>query len=423
MRILYINHYAGSPQHGMEYRPHYMARHWSRMGHEVTVVAASVSHIRYKAPDVPRDMAEEIIDGVRYLWLKTPPYSGNGIRRVMNMASFVRHLFSIRRELCRRFSPDVVIASSTYTWDIFPAHAIARKAGARLVYEVHDLWPLSPMELGGMSRWHPFIMSLQWGENFACRHADLVVSMLPLADQHLRGHGMAPEKFHYIPNGIELSEWQSGAKDLPQEHCALLDQLRRQGRFIVCYAGTHGLSDALDTLLDAAELVRDRPVSFMLVGKGPDKALLKRRARELNLKNVHFLDPVPKESIPTLLQSVDALFIGWKRHSLYRFGVSPNKLMDYMASGKPIINSTSSGNNSVAEAGCGFSVQAEDRSAVADAVVRLMGLRADERNRMGAAGQVYVQSHHDYAVLAKQFSNLMSFPSLSSGAINGRPAY
>lgn len=419
MRILYINHYAGSPRHGMEYRPHYLARHWTRMEHEVVVVAASASHLRHKAPDVSGGVAEEVIDGVRYLWLKTPSYSGNGIRRAVNMASFVFRLFRIRRRLLRRFSPDAVIASSTYTWDIFPARAIARACGARLVYEVHDLWPLSPMELAGMSRWHPFILSLQWGEDYACRHADLVVSMLPLAGAHLQEHGMSPEKFHYIPNGIELAEWRTKADQLPYAHRELLAACRRYGRFIVCYAGSHGLSDALDTLLDAAALVLGQPVSFVLVGHGPEKARFRQRADEMNLRNVHFLDPVPKEAIPALLQRVDAVFIGWKNHALYRFGVSPNKLMDYMAAGKPIINSASAGNDAVLEAGCGFSVQAEDAVAIADAIIRLMNLPAEQRERMGAAGRAYVRNHHDYAVLARKFSDLMSGPALKSVKAHG----
>jgi glycosyltransferase involved in cell wall biosynthesis len=419
MRILYIDHYAGSPLHGMEYRPHYLARHWVRMGHDVTVVAASVSHIRYKAPVMTADVTEEEIDGVRYIWLKTPHYAGNGMRRAFNMAWFVLRLFQIRHRFLHPLPPSVVIASSTYTWDIFPAHAIARAAAAKLVYEVHDLWPLSPMELGGMSRWHPFILSLQHGENYACRHADLVISMLPLAHVHLREHGMAPEKFHYIPNGIELSEWREKQENLPLPHRIQLAAWRQQDRFIICYAGSHGISDALDTLLDTAELMADQPVGFVLVGQGPEKERLRQRAERKNLSNICFLDPVRKEMIPDLLRRVDALFICWKGHPLYRFGISPNKLMDYMAAGKPIINAGNTTNDLVRDAGCGFSVRAEEASAVASVVERLMKLPASERERMGAAGKAYVRKHHDYAVLARQFSELMTEPDVALNVASG----
>ncbi|WP_051155369.1 glycosyltransferase family 4 protein [Noviherbaspirillum massiliense] len=422
MRILYINHYAGSPLHGMEYRPHYLARHWVRGGHEVVVVAASVSHVRSKAPEVVSSAKEETIDGVLYLWLKTPAYSGNGLRRAANMASFVTRLYRMRNILARRFAPDVVIASSTYTWDIFPASAIARLSSAKLVYEVHDLWPLSPMELGRMPAWHPFILSLQWGEDYACRRADSVVSMLPFADVHLCQHGMARDKFHYIPNGIELDEWKAEVNELPLAHRSLLKAFREKGRFVVCYAGTHGLANALDGLLDAAKLLVDQPVDFLLVGQGPDKHRLQQRAREMELNNVHFLDPVPKQCVPELLRATDALFIGWKRQPLYRFGISPNKLMDYLAAGKPIINASEAPNDCVAEAGCGYSVKPEDARELADAILRLMHLGAPERQRMGQRGKIYVHAHHDYAVLAQKFLHVMQAAGGRkgiSGAANG----
>jgi glycosyltransferase involved in cell wall biosynthesis len=407
MRILYINHYAGSPRHGMEYRPHYLARHWVRNGNDVTVVAASVSHVRSTAPDISSDIAEETIEGVRYIWLKTPGYTGNGLRRALNMAAFVMRLYRMRGKLVERFAPEAVIASSTYTWDIFPARAIARKSGARLVYEVHDLWPLSPMELGGMPRWHPFIVSLQRGEDYACRHADLVVSMLPFADMHLCERGMIGQKFHYIPNGIELDEWKQDMRNLPQPHQDVLNACRRQGRFIVGYAGAHGLANALDGVLNAARIMAGQPVDFVLVGQGPHKEGLRQKAREMQLHNLHFLDPVPKQAIPALLQSMDALYIGLKRQPVFRFGISPNKLMDYMASGKPIINAIDAPNDCVREARCGFSVRPEDARALADAVSRLMRLTAYQRLQMGQRGQAYVHAHHDYAVLARKFLGLL----------------
>ena len=171
MNILLINHYAGSPRDGMEYRPYYLAREWVRLGHRVLVVAASHAHVRAQQPLLAgRSRRNETIDGVEYSWLKTPPYSGNGVGRIRNMLAFLHGLYRQGRQLAQSFKPDLVIASSTYPMDIWPA---------QLVFEVHDLWPLSPMELGGLSRWHPFIMVVQAAEDYAYRRADVVVSMLP----------------------------------------------------------------------------------------------------------------------------------------------------------------------------------------------------------------------------------------------------
>ncbi len=186
LRILLVNHYAGSLRHGMEFRPYYLAREWLKLGHEVLIVAASQSHLRNVAPRCDGGSARERIDGIDYLWLRTPAYRGNGVGRVLNIAVFCLRLAMHARRLARVFRPDVVIASSTYPMDIWPARRIARAARAKLVHEIHDLWPLSPVELGGMSPRHPFIRVCQAAEDAACRDADVVVSMLPCVREHLR---------------------------------------------------------------------------------------------------------------------------------------------------------------------------------------------------------------------------------------------
>ena len=284
MNILLINHYAGSPRHGMAFRPYYLAREWVRAGHRVRIVAADNSHIRARQPELA-GMArlDETIDGVAYSWYRTPGYRGNGIGRVKNMGAFVTALYRDSKRLARVVKPDLVIASSTYPMDIWPARRIARLAKARLLFEVHDLWPLSPMELGGMSKWHPFIMLVQRAEDYAYRHADVVVSMLPKVREYMESRGLAPEKLHFVPNGIDPEEWLDTRPELPEEVGKLFYRLRMQGKAIVGYAGTHGVSNALDNMLSAARLMRGEKVAFVLVGGGPIDVCgcrpLRRKAR------------------------------------------------------------------------------------------------------------------------------------------------
>ncbi len=236
MNILYLNHYAGAPAYGMEYRPYYLAREWVRAGHRVTIAAASQSHVRSRQPVVQGRFTRETIDGVDYVWCDTPAYQGNGVGRVVNIVTYLRRLRQWRQWLTQ--PPDVVIASSTYPADIGSAAAIARRHRATLVWEVHDLWPLSPIELGGMSPRHPFIVWMQHAENRACREADVVVSMLPKADAHLLEHGMAASKFAYVPNGIDPEEWaDDAATPLPAAHRAAIDAARARGHLLVAYAG------------------------------------------------------------------------------------------------------------------------------------------------------------------------------------------
>lgn len=406
MKIIYLNHYAGSPRHGMEYRPYYLSREWLKSGDKVNILAASYSHLRQFNPPLPTLFGEEEIDGIIYSWYSTPRYRGNGIKRVLNIFTFLFQVMNMSRFFINKWTPDVVIASSTYPFDIWPAAFIAKHSGARLIYEVHDLWPLTPVEVGGMSRANPFIWLMQRAENYAYRRADAVVSMLPCAKQYMVEHGMAEDKFHYVPNGVVVSEWEGAQAALPDAHRTLLAGLRDAGRFIVGYAGGHGLANALDHLLDAAARIQDRPVSFVLVGDGPAKAELEQAARERGLAHVHFLPPVEKAAIPALLAEMDALYIGWRKLPIYRFGINPNKLFDYMMAGKPVIHSVEAGNDIVAAAEAGISVTAEDPAAIADAVCRMAALPPEERRRLGDNGRRYVLENHDYAVLAKRFQKL-----------------
>jgi glycosyltransferase involved in cell wall biosynthesis len=406
MRILYLNHYAGSPQHGMEYRPYYLAREWVRAGHEVQMLAAAYSHVRARQPEIGSTASrDETIDGIAYRWLASPRYVGNGLGRVRNIAVFLGRVWCESARWAD-WRPDVVIASSTYPMDIWIARRIARRARAKLVYEVHDLWPASPIELSGMSPRHPFIMMCQKAENDAYRDADVVVSMLPKVAGHMAEHGLDLRKLHIVPNGIALDEWEGAdgaTQQVPPALAAHLVSLRAAGRTVVGYAGSHGLPNALDTLLDAAALLRETNLSFVLVGDGHEKARLAARVHDEQLKNVALFAPIAKAQIPRLLEAFDIAYIGWRRVPIYRFGIAPNKLMDYMMARRAVLHSVEAGNDPVAEAGCGLTVQPESPQAVADGLMRLAACSSAERLAMGERGRAFVLANHTYPVLAQRF--------------------
>ena len=404
MNILLINHYAGSPRHGMEYRPYYLAREWVRLGHKVRIVASAQSHVRAQSPQLSGQVRlDETIDGIQYTWFETPRYAGNGIARVRNMAAFVGRLYREGRRLARAFKPDLVIASSTYPMDIWPAHRIAKLAAAKLVFEVHDLWPLSPIELGGMSRRHPFIMLVQAAEDYAYRHADVVISMLPKVHEYMQSRGMSLHKLHIVPNGIDPAEWLASGPTLQGTAADILSCLKQQGLSIIGHAGTQGVANALDILLDTAKLMQGEKAAFVLVGSGTTREALQQRVQAEGLKNVWFIDPVKKDQIPALLQWFDVAYIGVRRTPLYRFGIAPNKLMDYMMAGRPVLMGIEAGNDPVAEAGCGLTVKPEDPDAAAQGIRTLLALSEDERKAMAQRGKAFMLKNHTYSVLGKKF--------------------
>lgn len=414
MNIIYIDHYAGSTRHGMEFRPFFMAKRWVRDGHQVTIVASSYSHLRNQNPDMKgRKTLVETMDGVRYFWISGPSYEGNGMGRIRNMMSFLSGLKKYQVEICAHGRPDVVIASSTYPLDIYPAKKMAEHYGAMLIYEVHDLWPLSPIELGGMSPKHPYIMLMQRAENECYKSSDYVVSLLPCAKAHMMQHGMAPEKFVYIPNGIVKEDWAEDSGDRTPVYADKLGKYHEEGYFLIGYTGAHGIANALDSFVEAGEQLHDQKIKLILVGPGPERERLIQKVKDRGLEDVvELLEVVARDEVPGLLRQMDALYIGLQRQPLFRFGVSPNKLMDYMMAAKPILFAIEAGNDLVAEAGCGISIPPEDSNAIAEAAKTLAGKPKEELEAMGQRGRDYILQHHEYDVLSRDFFEVFRRPRL-----------
>ena len=404
MKILLINHYAGSINHGMEFRPYYMSREWVKMGHDVTIVAASFSHLRQKNIDMEEPIKEEYIDGIRYVWLKTPVYHGNGIGRIKNMLSFLRKLYKFEKVINKDLDPDVVIASSTYPLDSYPANWIAKKHKAKFVFELHDLWPMSPMVLGNMSQWHPFIMVMQRAEDYWCKNADLVISLHPYAYKHLITRGMSIDNYRVVTNGIVIEEWDENYHNLPEPHNTTIINLKNQDKFLLGYAGGHALSNGLDLLVNLANSVKiDKSIHFVFVGDGVEKQNLEKMSSSLQLTNISFLPPIPKNTIKTFYTAMDVLTCCLPMTPLLQYGPVMNKTFEYMMAGKPALCSCSSTFDPVSESGCGFTVPSGDVETMSQKLFKLKAMDKKSREDMGAKGRAFAVKNYTYSALACKF--------------------
>ena len=404
MNILLINHYAGSPDMGMEFRPYYMAREWVKLGHKVVIIAGDYSHLRRKNPSVSHDFTGEKIDGIYYYWVKTGRYEGNGVKRALSMVRFTGKLWLKAKWIARKFRPDAIITSSTYPIDTYAGQRIRHFAPrAKLIHEVHDMWPATLVEVGGMSRFHPFVIVMQLGENSAYRNSDKIVSLLPCALKHMQKHGMAKEKFVHVNNGIVLEDWKN-PQELPKEHEQILRQIKDSNKFVVGYFGGHALSNALDDLLDVAqEMLGDTKIHFVLVGDGVEKAALKERAQREELSNVTFLPPISKYAVPNLIKYFDCCYVGAKDSPLYRFGIAMNKIFDGMMSGKPLLYAVNAPNDYVKKYHCGVSASPGDKKSIENAIEQLVQMSQEERNKLGENGHKAVFENFEYSILAKKF--------------------
>lgn len=407
MNILILNHYAGSPEMGMEFRPYYFAREWIKMGHRVDIIAADYSHLRRVNPEVDHDFQEQVIDGIHYHWIQTGTYEGNGAKRAMTMFRFVSKLWLKAKKIIEELSPDVVIASSTYPLDTYVGQRIRKlsKKKVKLIHEVHDMWPLSPIEIGGMSPRHPFIKVMQRGEDSFCRNSDVVVSLLPAAKEYFVEHGMAANKFVHIANGVVLDEWEHYEK-LPEEISRHFIKNTENGKFNLCFFGSLHKTYNLDILIEAVKRLERNDLVVTFIGPGLDKQELKLLCSGFEDKFV-FFDPIPKNAIPDLFNYIDATFVGAKSQDIFRFGICMNKLFDSMMGGKPILYMVDAPNNYIDAYKCGVSVEGTTVEALMNAIVSLMKLNKEDAKLLGCNGRNAAMKEFNYKSLAKKFVDIM----------------
>ena len=385
----------------MGYRSYYLAKEFTELGHDIYIFSASYSHSLINLPEIKRSVSFEKIDNINYNWIKVPRYSkSKSIGRALSMIIFIVKLFLISVKNITK--PDVLIVSSPSPFPILNAYLWAKKFNAKLIFEVRDLWPLTLIELGNFSKYNPFIIFMRLFEHFAYKHSDYVVSVLPRADEYMITHGMDRNKFFYIPNGIDLNEIDN-SEPLDEK---VIRKIPRD-LFIIGYAGAVGIANALEYLINAAHILKNnKGIFFVIVGNGGEKERLINMSRGLN--NLLFLGAVRKSQVQNILKFFDVCYISLKKIRLFRFGVSPNKLFDYMYAGKPIIYAVNSGNNPVKDANCGISIEAENTNALVDAILKLFTMSKKQKELLGKNGKNYVIKHHTYENLAKKYFELFT---------------
>jgi len=404
--IWIISQYTGSPYHGMNYRGYYLAKEFLKQGHSVTIFAGSYSHLFVNPVKVTQNFTQENIDGIEYIWVKTPVYkSSKSIKRLWSMLVFMWRLFffKIKEKAKAEGEPDEIIISSLSLFPVLNAYLWAKKFKIHFIFEVRDIWPLSLVEVGGFSKYHPLVIFLGFFEKFGYKKAKAVVSVLPHAHLHMEKKGMSREKFVYIPNGISLEEVEN-YKEISQE---VKNQFPKD-KFIVGYLGTIGIANAMETFLYSAKaLEKYENIHFVLVGRGGEKEALETYARENNLKNVTFIDAIAKIQVQSLLQYFNVAYITGKRKEIYKYGISANKIFDYMYASKPIIYAIDSGENIINLSSCGVTIPSEDVEALNRVILDFSLNNLEKLDKMGQLGKDYVQREHTYSALAQKYIKLM----------------
>lgn len=395
-----LNHYAQEPGGAGGTRHYSLARHLLKHGWRSSVIAASVelNTGRQRLADGER-MRVSDFDGIPFLWVRTPQYEGNGGGRMGNMLTYAARVLlpSVTKGLER---PDVIVGSSVHPFAAWSGAILARRLRVPFVFEVRDLWPQTLVDLGRLREQSLITKVLRKLEKWLYDRADRIVVLLPQADDYIVPLGVPKRKIVWIPNGVELEGYPEPTQPLIHDD------------FTLMYFGAHGQANGLDCVLRAMAELQKRPdmrhVRLRMIGDGPLKPSLLKLAEELQLANVEFSDPVPKREIPKLAAEADAFVFNLIDAPVFKYGISSNKLFDFLAGARPIIFCCKSSNNPVADARAGITIPPGDPVALSQAIVTLATMPLDERKAMGRAGRAYVEQNHGFDSLAARFADMLN---------------
>lgn len=324
------------------------------------------------------------------------PYTGNGVSRVANWLSYTL-MALLRGGVRRRLA--VVYGSSPHLGAAAAGLIIARLHRAPFVLEVRDLWPRILLDAGMLTERSALYRALRRLELSLYRRADAIVVLAKGAGWELECDGVDLDKIHFLPNGADPSDFAV------ETDRAQLRQRHGLNGTVVVYAGAHGPANGLELVLDAAQALAGTNARFLLVGDGLAKADLMADARRRGLDNVEFRDPIPKQDIPDLLAAADIGLHCLADLPLFRHGVSPNKLYDYMAAGLPVVTNTPGEVAAmVDEAGAGEAVGPRE---IAAAVARMAGLEPEVLAKLGDNGRSWMTQHRSRTALADQLATLL----------------
>lgn len=423
-KVWIINQYAITPDLPGGTRHYDLGCELVKRGYVVRIFASDVNLAlrRHTRLDGSELFCDEEVNGVIFTWVSAAEYQQNDWRRVLNMLTFTANVFRVGLRCGER--PIAIIGSSPHPFAALAAWFLCKRKRSRFILELRDLWPQALIDMGGMREGSLVVRCLRLLETFLYKVADTIIILATGSRKYLLERGVCFDKIAYIPNGVHLANFC--LPDLPSDldnhlsksaHCETvadyaISEIRREfgfERFTVVYTGAHGPANALGTVLRAADILRDRvKIDFVLVGDGPSKGYLIREAKRLHLNNLRFMDPIPKGQIPRLLAAADATLISLRAVEAFSYGVSPNKLFDYMAAAKPVICAIP-GNMAqlVQDNGAGLAVEPENPQALADAVITAVKMTDYDRATMGQSGRRLVEKEFARERLALRLISIL----------------
>ena len=396
MRVLYFHQHFSTPNGSVGIRSYEMARRLINRGHQVTMVCGSYGggETGIALPFV-NGVRRGVVEGINIIEFDLAYSNSDGFTK--RASTFIKFaLRSIGLALSEKY--DLVFATTTPLTAGIPGIFARWLRGKPFVFEVRDLWPELPKAMGVIA--NPLVLGamslLEWA---SYRSAHRCIGLSPGIVEGIAARGVPKNRIELVPNGCDMTIFAS-------EQTPWRPESVQHDDLMAVFAGTHGIANGLDAVLDAAaELkVRNRSdIKLVLVGQGKLKAKLVERAKNEGLENVIFLEPVNKKRLAGLMASTDVGLQILANVSAFYYGTSPNKFFDYIAAGLPVLNNYPGWlAGMINEHACGFALEPDDPQAFADALEQA----ADDRAllvEMGNNARLLAENEFDRIELSNHF--------------------
>lgn len=342
-KVWIINHYATNTYFDKNGRHYCLAKYLKRAGYQVTIFCASTVHNSAENVDTEgKGYTIKESDGIPYIFLKTDTYSGNGKQRIKNMVQFYKRMFSVGKSIIEcQGSPDVILASSVHPLALVAGIKIAGKLDIPCICEVRDLWPESLIAYGIVSRNSPIASMLYVLEKWIYKRADKLIFTMEGGAQYVKDRGWEKkvnlDKIEYITNGVDLELFLENQS----KYIYADDDLDNQDIFTAVYTGSVRQANGLRILIDVAELLseRDKTIKILVFGEGDCRQDYIKLCQAKGLKSIKFIGFVEKKFVPSILEKASMTLLNGSEdiNKVAKYGISPNKLFEYVGAGKPIL--------------------------------------------------------------------------------------
>ncbi|MBZ2199135.1 glycosyltransferase family 4 protein [Occultella gossypii] len=402
MKIALVNQYVVPPGAGGGSRHLDLAREWAAAGDSVEILSGSFNHFAQEAPHGHRDTLS-VHDGVRIHPLWTPGYRGNGLRRILDMV-----WFGARAALCRKSlsGVDIVIGSSPHPLAACAAAILARRLRVPFIYEVRDLWPETLIDLGSLDREGVAARSLFAIEAKLVRTAAVTVGVPPLMRSYLDSRNLHPRQYVHIPNGAVLSDEVSNERS--HRVSRMIDDLGSKGRTVFVYAGSLGRANGVKAVVVAATRLESRGADLVVLGDGPERRSLEELVAKLGSTNVHFTGQLPKPVALACMSASTASIFHLLDAPVFKYGLSPNKLIDYLAAGRPLIYAGPQVENPGTRSGACVIARPGDSASIAEAMRSIISMPVEVRDALGTKARDHATREHSISTLAVRYRDVLN---------------